>query len=110
MAVETVTRTICDRCKSVFEEIGDASSSDERNGKPLLYIEAKGEEPIKFDDLCTKCEERIFSTLLKQIRLDKDEKEQEKKAQPSKAKADKAEKKAKQKNPSADSAGDEAIT
>ena len=70
MAVETVTRTTCDRCKNLIEETPDSGSSDERGGKPLLYIEANGEEVVKFIDLCQKCDDRC-KHLLKQLKLEK---------------------------------------
>lgn len=75
MAVQTVTRTTCDRCPRVIEEVGATKLNNDGPPKPLLYMEGAGElfqEPIKFDDLCDKCITRV-THLVKQLRLEKDE-------------------------------------
>jgi hypothetical protein len=71
MAVETVTRIKCDRCKNVVEETAGASDTN-RESKPIIYVEQKDNPPIKFDDLCAKCSDRV-DNLCKQLRLEKDE-------------------------------------
>jgi hypothetical protein len=89
MAVETVTRTTCDRCKNLIEETPDSSSGEDRGGKPILYIEFNGEEVVKYLDLCQKCDDRC-THLLKQLRLEKpdsdDKKPEEKENGPDKPK------------------------
>ena len=70
MAVETVTRTTCDRCKNLIEETPDSGAGEDRGGKPILYIEFNGEEVVQYHDLCQKCDDRC-KHLLKQLRLEK---------------------------------------
>jgi hypothetical protein len=71
MAVETLTRCTCDRCKSIIEETPNTDSATERAGDPLLYLEARGlgrKEPLRFDDLCARCKARV-EALLAQLDL-----------------------------------------
>ena len=90
MAVETLTRMTCDRCKRVVEESDSLSDTKLDERKALLYIEHMGSPPVRFDDLCKKCDERV-SSLLSQIRLD----EEPAKKAPAEKKEASAEKKAK---------------
>jgi hypothetical protein len=73
MAVETLTRTRCDRCKNVVEETPVVAQADGDTKKPLLYVEQQGHPPIKFEDLCPKCADRV-DNLCVQLRLEKDDK------------------------------------
>lgn len=75
MAVETLTRTKCDRCKSVIEETPNPDGGEERESKPVIYVEQKGQPPIKFEDLCGKCTDRA-ANLCAQLRLEKEDKKQ----------------------------------
>ena len=71
MAREIISRTRCDRCKSVIEEadaFGDVEA--EESPKPVLYVECRGEAPINFADLCKKCTDRV-KNLCTQMRLEK---------------------------------------
>lgn len=74
MATEIVRRKSCDRCKDLIEEQDAQAALDaEEKGKPLLVLETAGElarTPIKYDDLCSKCVNRI-NNLLGQIALEK---------------------------------------
>jgi NAD-dependent dihydropyrimidine dehydrogenase PreA subunit len=72
MAVETLTRTKCDRCKSVIEETPNSGAGETREAKPIIYVEQKGHPPIKFEDLCQKCTDRV-ANLCTQMRLEKDD-------------------------------------
>jgi hypothetical protein len=74
MAVQTVTRTTCDRCPRVIEEVGAKTLENAGAKKALIYLEGEGVEPIKFDDLCDKCVVRV-SHLVKQLRLEKEDKD-----------------------------------
>lgn len=60
MAKERVSRTICDRCGSVVEEVDTQTKVDSTvDVPPILYLEVKGEEVLSFEDLCSKCNDRI---------------------------------------------------
>lgn len=83
MARKTVTLMNCDRCNRTIEETpevviedGAAAGADavDVDNIPLqVYVECEGQEIIEFKDLCPKCKERC-SSLVTQIRLEKDEK------------------------------------
>ena len=76
MAREILTRCTCDRCKKTIEEV-TYTGEDEAPPKPKVYIESKGvghDEPIRFDDLCGSCQDRV-TALFAQIVLDKSDKE-----------------------------------
>ena len=72
MATKTVTRTTCDRCNRIMEEIGATALVNSATGTPLLYLEGRGEDTIKFDDLCDKCVVRV-KHLVNQLRLEKED-------------------------------------
>ena len=80
MAVEKLTRTTCDRCTVIVEEIPeDTLAATEAGPGPLLYVEAKHfgrQDAIVFKDLCEKCMRRIVS-LLDQVELKKPDAEEE---------------------------------
>ena len=86
MAKERVSRTICDRCKAVFEEReGESGSEDDATATPKVYVEEHGVEVLRFEDLCEKCDDRV-NNLIKDLKLDKPEKK--KKTKKSSAKKD----------------------
>ena len=68
MAVKTLVRTTCDRCEKLIEEVPNASTGETRTGKPLVYVEARDIDPIRFDDLCARCLPRTVSLLPARLR------------------------------------------
>ena len=72
MAKERVSRTICDRCKTVFEEVESEAKPETStsNSPPKVYIEMGGEKVLSLDDLCKKCDDRV-KNLITDIKLEK---------------------------------------
>jgi hypothetical protein len=81
MAIEKLVRRTCDRCRKVIDESAPAPVGEAaEKATPVFYLNvngiqsdpslAKKGESIVFDDLCTKCCERVLS-LKSQITLEK---------------------------------------
>jgi hypothetical protein len=80
MATKLLRQKTCDRCGDLIEEEerDDQAALDAEDNPPppLLVLEATDvleHEPIKYDDLCDKCINRV-NNLVAQIALDKDPK------------------------------------
>jgi hypothetical protein len=97
MAKEKISRTICDRCARVVEELDTGKEDPTGSPHPKYYVEVNGVKVVAFEDLCKKCDDRIAS-LLEDMKLEKPE---GKKKKPGKAK------KSKDKPPAKDSKKDE---
>jgi hypothetical protein len=78
MAIQKVIRVMCDRCGGLAQEADENSISGmragvpERSGVVNISTSLGGVEAIELKDLCAKCEKRVV-TLLKMVRLDKDD-------------------------------------
>ena len=72
MSREKVSRTICDRCKRVVEEVDSSTSTDDPDANVIVYVELNGTKAIEFVDLCQPCDERV-NALVKDIRLERPE-------------------------------------
>ena len=69
---EVVLKLKCDRCHGVIEESGPKESVEGEDKEPMVCLSGAvldrvpGLDPdalIQFDDLCTKCEDRIVSLI-----------------------------------------------
>ena len=72
MAREKVSRTICDRCKRVVEEVDSGAATDDRDENVIVYVELNGTKTVEFVDLCQPCDERV-KDLIKDIQLERPE-------------------------------------
>jgi len=72
MAKEKISRTICDRCARVMEEIDTGNAAATEGTPPKYYVEVDGAKALAFEDLCKKCDDRIAS-LLEDMKLEKPE-------------------------------------
>ena len=71
MAKEKISRTICDRCARVVEELDTGKEDASREGAaPKYYVEVSGGKALSFEDLCKKCDDRVAS-LLEDMKLEK---------------------------------------
>jgi hypothetical protein len=72
MAKEKISRTICDRCARVVEELDTGKEDETGAPSPKYYVEVNGTKALAFDDLCKKCDDRVTS-LLEDMKLEKPE-------------------------------------
>lgn len=84
MAKEKISRTICDRCARVVEELDTGKEDESSSAGPKYYVEVNGAKALSFEDLCAKCDDRVTS-LLEDMKLEKPAKPAKKNAKAKKS-------------------------